>query len=137
MFFENLDPNSLASILTATVAIAAIFVPALTSIIDNIFRLINKRTDKKQKEHEDKVIRIRTIYENYLRCLNRAFHDGSDEALAEYAQYYSLAYIYLPSEIRKEISEVNQFFEETRYPKIADKVDKIITMISNEIHKLK
>lgn len=122
--------------ITAIVALAAIISPICTAIINNRYQLKIKKMEQKQKEYEQTVLYKRNIFENYLRNLNEVFQHLSNESLSGYAQYYPLAYMYLPEEKREKLSHVNHLLGKSLHSDIVDEIDEIILDISEELQKL-
>ena len=121
--------------ISVIVALAAVISPILTAIINNRYQLKLKRMELKQKEYEETIMHKRNIFENYLRYLNDVFQHPKAEALSNYAQYYSLAYMYLPDDVREKLSNVNHKLGKSAHADIVDDVDEIISAVSKELQK--
>lgn len=122
--------------ISVIVALCAIISPILTAIINNCYQLKIKKLELKQKEYEQSILYKRNIFENYLRYLNDVFQNPTKESLSGYAQYYPLAFMYLPPDVREKLSVVNHKLGESAHANIVDEIDEIIVAISTELQKL-
>lgn len=82
-------------------ALSAIISPILTALINNHHQLKIKKLEAKQQEYERTVMYKRNIFENYLRYLNDVSQNPTKESVSGYAQYYPLAFMYLPKDVQK------------------------------------
>ena len=78
----------------------------------------------------------RNIFENYLRYLNDVFQNPTNESMSGYAQYYPLAFMYLPPDVQHKLSVVNHKLGQSARANIVDEIDEIIICISTELQKL-
>lgn len=113
------------------VAVVAVISPIFTAIINNHYQLKLKKLETKQEDYKQTVLYKRDIFENYLRYLNDVVQNPTNESLSKYAQYYPLAYVYLPQNVREKMSYVNHEIDKSPYQaNIIDSVDSIIIDIS-------
>lgn len=130
-------PNfDLTITISAIVAVSAVISPIFTTIINNHYQLKLKKIELKQKEYEQTILYKRNILENYIRYLNGVYQYPNNESLSNYAQYYSLAYAYLPENTRKKISDINHRLGQSAHANIVNEIDEIISDISDILQKL-
>lgn len=126
--------------ISVILALAAIISPIFTTIINNRYQLKVKKLELKQKEYEQTILYKRNIFENYLRYLNDVLQNPTDKSLSGYAQYYPLAFMYLPPDVQQKLSIVNhkigQSLGQSARASIVDEIDEIIICISTELQKL-
>ncbi len=116
-------------------ALVAIVCPVLTAIIDNVFRLIFKCIENKQKRYEQDILHKREIFENFLSSFNEVCQRREYETLSRYASSYSLIYIYLPQSIRDELGKVNELISQRNWDAAIKYVDPISADIYNIMQK--
>ncbi len=114
---------------TAILGIAAIVSPVLTTLLNNhhLFRI--KKLELKQNEYEQTVLYKRNIFEQFLQGLSQLSQYQSEEHLALYSKYYPLAYMYLPSDVQKTLSELNLLILSRSWKEIGKYVDRLTTEI--------
>lgn len=122
--------------ISVILALAAIISPIFTTIINNRYQLKIKKLEVKQKEYEQTILYKRNIFENYLRYLNDVFQNPTKESMSGYAQYYPLAFMYLPPDVQQKLSVVNHKLGQSARANIVDEIDEIIICISTELQKL-
>ena len=130
------DIDSTISI-TTILALVAIISPILTALINNIFQLILKYMEKKQKRYEQDTLHRREIFENFLSAFNEVCHRQDDATISRYAASYSLVYIYLPEKVRKDLGLVNLLIANYEWDEAIKYVDAISMDIYREMQKLK
>lgn len=123
--------------ITTVLALVAIISPVLTAIIDNVFRLILKHSENKQKRYEQNTLHKRELFENFLSAFNEVCHLRNEEAIRRYASSYSLVYIYLPKYVRDDLGRVNLLISLNDWNEAIKYVDAISMDICKEMQKLK
>lgn len=123
--------------ITTVLALVAIISPVLTAIIDNIFRLILKHSENKQKRYEQNTLHKREIFENFLSAFNEVCHLKDNDTISRYASSYSLVYVYLPKNVQRDLATVNLLIEKRDWNEAIKYVDLISTDIYKEMQKLK
>lgn len=123
--------------ITTVLALVAIISPVLTAIIDNIFRLILKHSENKQKRYEQNTLHKREIFENFLSAFNEVCHLKDNDTISRYASSYSLVYVYLPKNVQHDLATVNLLIEKRDWNEAIKYVDLISTDIYKEMQKLK
>lgn len=123
--------------ITTILALVAIISPVLTAIIDNIFRLIIKHSENKQKRYEQNTLHKRELFENFLSAFNEVCHLQNVDAVRRYASSYSLVYIYLPKCVRDDLGLVNLLIGRRDWDEAIKYVDAISMDIYKEMQKLK
>ncbi len=99
--------NNLSLIISIVVAIAAISSPIATAIINNRYQLKLRTLELEHNAHEQTTLYVRNIFENYLRGLSLIAHGEGAVDISVYAEYYPLAFMYVPKDLRSEMSQVN------------------------------
>lgn len=122
--------------ITVIVAIAAIISPVITTLLNNHYQLKIKKMEMQQKQYEDTVLYRRQVIENYLQALSVVMQNFSHPNLELYAKCYSIAYLYLPNAIQKEMSEVNHLIHGVGTNCTPEQFDHLITDIDKELRKL-
>lgn len=126
--------------LTVTISVilgmAAIVSPILVAIINNHHQQKMKKLEYKQKDHEENVLYKRTIFVNFLRSLNKVCQLPNQENLTSYSESYSLAYIYLPDHVRKDMGVLNLLINQHKWDEALKYVDAISMDIYKELQKL-
>lgn len=110
---------------TALLGIAAIISPILTTLLNNHHLLKMKKLELKQKEFDQTVLYKRNIYEQFLQGLSQLSQNQNEEHLGLYSKYYSLAYMYLPSDIQKTLSELNSLVLSRSWKEVGKYVDRL------------
>lgn len=123
--------------ITTVLALVAIISPVLTAIIDNIFRLILKHSENKQKRYEQNTLHKREIFENFLSAFNEVCHLKDNDTISRYASSYSLVYVYLPKNVQHDLATVNLLIEKRDWNEAIKYVDLISTDIYKEMQNLK
>ena len=123
--------------ITTVLALVAIISPVLTAIIDNVFRLILKHSENKQKRYEQNTLHKREIFENFLSAFNEVCHLKDNDTISRYASSYSLVYVYLPQNVQRDLATVNLLIEKRDWNEAIKYVDLISTDIYKEMQKLK
>lgn len=118
--------------ITVIVAIAAIISPVLTTLLNNNHQLQLKRLELRQEEYNRTILYKREIFENFLKGLSQISQSATRESLDLYSEYYPLAYMYLPPDLQKKLSELNPIVRERDMDKLIPYVD----FLSVEIHKV-
>jgi hypothetical protein len=122
--------------ITVIVAIAAIISPVITTLLNNHYQLKIKKMEMQQKQYEDTVLYRRQIIENYLQALSVVMQTCNRINQENYAKYYSVAYLYLPDAIQKEMSEINHLIYGIGTNCSLEQLDRLITDIDKELQKL-
>lgn len=121
---------------TAILGIAAIVSPVLTTLLNNhhLFRM--KKLELKQSEYEQTVLYKRNIFEQFLQSLSQLSQFQKEEHLALYSKYYPLAYMYLPSDVQKTLSELNLLILSRSWKEIDKYVDRLTADIYTVLKSL-
>lgn len=131
-----MSKQDLATTISVIVALAAIISPILTTIINNIYQVKIKKLELKQQRYEQNDLHKRKIFEDFLSAFNQVCQLQDPESLSKYSSCYSLVYIYLPSEVRKELGEVNLLINRSLWEEAIKYVDRISIDIYKELEKL-
>lgn len=110
---------------TALLGIAAIISPILTTLLNNHHLLKMKKIELKQKEFDQTVLYKRNIYEQFLQGLSQLSQNQNEEHLGLYSKYYPLAYMYLPSDVQKTLSELNSLVLSRSWKEVGKYVDRL------------
>ena len=124
------------NIITTVVAVAAIIAPVVTTLINCVFQLINKRLDNNQELLKNTVYHKREILEKYVSCLGEVVHYCTSENEAQYGKYHNLAYLYLPSEFHEPMSNICKLIRDCKFIQAQQLSEELIPLILCEINKL-
>lgn len=127
---------NLATCISIIVAICSVISPMFTSIIDNMFKLRLKRIELEQKNYEDTVVYKRTILENYLKYTGRCISDPTEDTLRDYGQFYTLALIYVPNDIRSKMIDLNKLIRSDYWSDASTSLNELTALISRAILQL-
>lgn len=125
--FTNLDPDNVMAI----IAIAAVFSPIITALINSMFTLINKCIDNHQKNHENSYLHKREILENYVKSLELCLWNPITSNQHLYNQSYGVALMYVPEHIRKKMVEINELITSQKFNDAKSKAIKLIPLIAH------
>ena len=134
--FVNIPKIDVSLSFSLIIAVCSIISPIFVARTNNKHQQKMKILEYKQLEREQFVLYKRNIFENYLRYLSENSKISSTETRANYAQYYSLAYLYASEDLRKKMSAIDQKFH-TLPPDIdTNDLDEITKDLSNLIQSL-
>ena len=123
--------------ISVIVALAAIISPVLTAILNNRHQLKLKRLELEQQKYEQAVLYKRNIFENYLKGVSALSHyNNTRENCNLYSENYPLAFMYLPPEIQKLMTAINDLVGRHEYPLIRNHIDELSLLICTELKKL-
>ena len=138
MNLHNIPPVSVDLTLTVSVilGLSAIVSPILVAIINNHHQYKMKKLEYKQKEHEENILYKRRVFMDFLRALNKVCQVPSDDNISSYSECYSLAYIYLPDYVRKDMGKLNLLINHQRFDEAIKYVDALSMDVCEELQKL-
>lgn len=122
--------------ISVIVTLVAIISPIFTSVINNIYQLKLKKLELKQNEYEKITLHKRELFENFLSAFNQVCHLQTYEAISQYSSCYSLVYIYLPQNVRKDLGMINLLISRKHWDEAIKYVDTISIDIYKEMQKL-
>lgn len=123
--------------ISVIVALAAIISPVLTAIINNRHQFKLKHLELEQQKYEQTVMYKRNIFENYLKGVSALSHyNNTEENCNLYSENYPLAFMYLPSEIQKLMTTINDLVGRHEYALVRNHIDELSLLISAELKKL-
>lgn len=122
--------------ISSILGVSAIVVPMLTTILNNIHQRSMRKLEIKQERYAQNNLHKREIFENFLRSFNKACQLHTEENISLFAEYYSLAYIYLPDYARKNLGEINLLISKGHWDEAIKYVDAISMDIYKEMQKL-
>ena len=123
--------------ISVIVALAAIISPVLTSFINNKHQLKLKRLELEQQKYEQTVMYKRNIFENYLKGVSGISHySTTKENWSYYSENYPLAFMYLPPEVQKKMSLINNLIRNSQYQELIKHIDELSLLINAELKKL-
>ena len=96
------------TIITTVIAVVAIISPVITTLIDNIFRLISKKMEYNSASKEKNTQYRQNIIENYIQCAGACIVSSTTSVLENYKKSYALVLLHVPSEIQKQIIEIDR-----------------------------
>ncbi len=128
-------PNvDLTVTISVIIALTAIIIPMLTSIIDNTFKLWRYNIEVKQSNQNEEVNYVRSIYEKYLISL------GTITSLSEieirdvlWSEPYNQAYYHLlmfaPKEISTLMKEIHKLITTGDWKSINSPIEELALLI--------
>lgn len=93
--------------ISVILAICAIVVPLLNTLLNNHHQFRLKKLELKSSLQKEELFYQRSIYENYLKSAMRCIQDPDTNSLHEYGESYALALIYFPSNYTQKLIEIN------------------------------
>ena len=118
--------------ISVIIALCAIVSPILTAIINNRHQLKLRKLELRQKQYENTIMYQRNIFENYLRYSGKCLSRANSDSLREYGEYYLIALMYAPSEIKEKMISANNFLQNYDL----DAAGKIYEELAPMIHAL-
>jgi hypothetical protein len=122
--------------ITAIVALMSLLSPIITTLLNNRHQLKIRKLELDQKQSENTVLYMRNIFENYVSALGKLPAYPTNEALAEYGKYYSLAYMYLPENLQSDMSDINILVLEHIWDRIPPLLEKLIPKINKVLQTM-
>ena len=133
---STIDYNAITTI----IAVVAIVSPILTTIINGIFAILNKKMDNEQKNLEKKqqakdrdIIRTREVIDLYIQTLEEYLLNPSYVTKENYHKAYGPALLYVHSNIRNTMKSVNDLIEINDIKNASNVTDALI----EQIHTMK
>lgn len=96
-------------------ALCAILSPILVAIINNRHQMKLKKIELKQQEIQNTLLHKRDVIEGYLSAVGRCIHYQDAESIKLYGESYSLALMFLPSEIISSMNTVDDLIRHHKY----------------------
>lgn len=126
--------------LTITISVilgaAAILSPIATAIINNRFQMKLRRLDMLEARYKENVLYIKQVFERYLKCAGKYVNMPSPENLSEFGDAYFTAYLYAPENIRKMMSEINEYsYDNFDHDKATKSLELLATAIQDLLKK--
>lgn len=122
--------------ISVILALAAIISPIFTTFINNHYQIRIKKMEMKQKQYEQSNLYKRKIFEDFLRSFNKICQLPTEDNLAYFSESYSLAYIYLPECVQKDLGKINLLIKAHHWDEVIKYVDAISMDICKEMQKL-
>lgn len=119
--------------LAVIIAIVALVSPIITSIVENLFKVLFKSMETKrihQKEHNDFV---RRVFENYICYAGKVINEPNHDTLAEYGSAFGLILFYVSDDESKEIIQCHRFIRSLEWSKANDSFEKVAVLIKNRL----
>lgn len=129
---KNIDSNTV----TAVIAVIAIVSPVLTAIINNLFQLIIKILETKEKHQQDTVKYQRCVFEDYLRYTSQHVNNRANSLKDKYKEVYSLALLYAPDAISTQMIEIDNLASNDYRNDANQKLTQLIPQIKKYLSKL-
>lgn len=117
--------------ISVILGIAAIISPVLASIINGIIQYKMKKLELREETYKRTVLRKQEVMENFIKSLSACVAHQNDQSLKEFGEYYPIAYMYFPDDVRKTMAEVYHFAIKRDW----ENVRKYIDALSNDVHK--
>lgn len=110
---------SLTVDLTITISvilgISAILAPILTTILSNIHDNHVRKQDRLEQQRKETVVYKRKVLETYLQKSAVYVHTHDKRNCPEYAEAYSIAYLYVPEDLRKDMEHLDHLINDSKY----------------------
>ncbi|ANK59830.1 hypothetical protein [Loigolactobacillus backii] len=109
-----------ATLITAAIALGAVISPAITTWINNHFKLkymdheeasknqefLQSIQEKQQLDSKNQISHIKTIYEKYASYTSTVIATNRKEKLDEQSEYFGLIQLYLPQDLLSDVQNV-------------------------------
>ena len=115
--------------ISVIIALCAIISPIFTTIINNCHQFKLKKMELKQRNYEQTVLRERKIYEDYLKYAGRCIYHADHITIKEYGEYYYLALMIAPQELRPDMIEANNMIARYDWPAALKRFEEITPKI--------
>lgn len=130
--------DKLSTIVTISVAIAAIISPILTALINNKHQTKIKKMELEHDHYEKAVTYQRNIFENYLRItghyIGSEFEDYEDQK--KYNDAYLSILLYTPDELKSLLVNANKFIIQKDLKQSLASFELIATKIRDHLNTL-
>lgn len=122
--------------ISVIVALCAIISPIATALINNHHQLRIKKMDLEQKDIEKTILYKRTVFENYLKYAGRCIAYANDSAQKDYGEYYFLALLYAPHELRSDMIQAHEAMNDCDWTSATLSFEKLTPKIHDLLQKL-
>ena len=130
----NLETISI--LITAVIAVCALFAPAITTVINNRFQLRIKKLELQQKHFEETTLYKKNIIENYLKYAGSCIAHANNENMSLYGEYYLLVLLYVPDELSTSISNINSQMRKCKWESACVNFEKIVPQLKELLKEL-
>lgn len=121
--------------ISAILGVSAVISPIATAIINNRYLLKLKKLEYEHQDEKESFFYKRGVYEDYLRCAGKCVALATKENLQEYGKIYSLALIYFPENLVKDLEALNATIHDSRWDiarsRLNELAPKIRTILQN------
>lgn len=121
--------------LTVTISvilgIAAIISPVLVAIVNGFFQCKMRKIELREAVYKRTILKKQYALEKFIKALSSCAANQNEQSLKELGEYYPLAYMYSPDDVRKTMTEV--YFHAVKQN--WDEVRKYIDLLSTDTHK--
>ena len=105
--------------LTVTISVilgvSAILAPVFTAMLNNHHKNKIRKQDRKERQRQETIVYKRKILEQYLQKASVYVHTQNKLNSPEYAEAYSLAYLYVPEAIRDDMKQLDALICDHKY----------------------
>lgn len=115
--------------ISVIIALCAIISPILTCLINNRHQLTIRQLESEQKRYESTTIYLRSIFENYLRAAGKCVGRANSDALREYGEYYLVALMYAPDDIKHKMIHAHELMESYQWSDASKCYEELAPMI--------
>lgn len=122
--------------ISVIVALASIISPIITTALNNRHQYKIKKLELEQLEYERTTLYKRKIFENYLKGLSMVSQCKNPDAISIYAEYYPLAFMYLPEHIQSKMTNADRIVTSHNYSSLSNHIDELSKDIYKELQKL-
>lgn len=118
------------------IALCAIISPILTAIINNRHQFKILKMEAEQRQFENTIVYRRTIFENYLRFSGKCISHADAEALQAYGEYYLIALMYAPENIKHKMVTTHKLMIEHEWSDASVLYEQLAPMIRDLLQSM-
>lgn len=122
--------------ISVIVTLCAIISPIATTIINNYYQMRLKNLDLEQNNIENTILYKRTVFENYLKYAGRCIAYANDSARKDYGEYYFLALLYAPHELRSDMIQAHKAMDDNNWTSATLSFEKLTPKIHDLLQKM-
>lgn len=123
----------LTVIVSAILGASAIIAPIITTIISNCHATKIYKLNMAEKRYQDTNIRIRTIFETYIRATGHYIKNQNIENESLYSESYFHALLYAPDDIRSEMIAINTLISDRNSTKASEQLEQLVSRIHEQL----
>lgn len=122
--------------ISVIITLCAIISPILTAIINNRHQFKVLKMEAEQRRFEKTILYRRTIFENYLRFSGKCISHADEESMQEYGEYYLLALMYAPANIKHEMISAHKLMIDHKWSEASVSYEQLAPMIHDLLQSM-